>query len=67
MIEYTVEQIESMKYDIDQMGQEEIARLWRYAPAGHPFFRGDLPLFAHMKARFDSLGGMMSSISKVIG
>jgi hypothetical protein len=45
------------------MSQEEMARLWRFAPSGHPVFSNDLPLFG----RFEELGGMTPEISKKIG
>jgi hypothetical protein len=39
----TDEQIVQAKSDIDAMSQEEMARLWRFAPAGHPYFDKTLP------------------------
>ena len=45
----------------------EMASLWRFAPAGHPWFNSTLPYFKHFKRRFDQLGGFTSEISKGIG
>ena len=59
--------IEEWKAKIDGMSQMSLARLLRFAPAGHPVFRSDLPLYDYFKARFESLGGMTPAISKAIG
>lgn len=64
---YTEQEIEAMKKEIDQLGQFEMARLWRFAPSGHPYFRNDLPLFDHFNARYKDLGGMTPEISKALG
>lgn len=63
----TDQQIEDAKKRIDDMSQTEMARLWRFAPSGHPFFDSDLPLFEHFQRRFTSLGGFTPTISKRIG
>lgn len=34
--------IEEMKKRIDEMDYDEMLRLWRCAPAGHPYFRRDM-------------------------
>ena len=60
-------EIEEWKNKINNMNQTEMASLWRFAPAGHPIFRNDLPLFEYFKKRFDGLGGMTPKISKNIG
>ena len=52
---------------INEMSQEEMCRLWRFAPIGHPYFDIQLPLFAVFKKRFDELGGFTPEISKRIG
>jgi hypothetical protein len=49
---------------IEKMDAVEMARLWRFAPAGHPYFY--YPLYDHFKKRFASLGGFTPSISKKI-
>ena len=59
--------IEQEKATIYGMGQEEMARLWRFAPAGHPYFDKTLPLWEHFEKRFKSLGGMTPAISKSLG
>ena len=61
------EEIEEWKIRIDAMAQEEMCRLWRFAPSGHPVFNRELPLYDLFKARFDSLGGFNPEISKRIG
>ena len=52
---------------INKMSQEDMARLWRYAPSGHPYFNKDLPFFEIFNKRFDQLGRFTPSISKRIG
>ncbi len=59
--------IEQQKAKIDGMSRLEMARLWRFAPAGHPYFDTNLPLYEYFKARFTALGGFSSSISKQLG
>jgi len=57
---------EQLKAEIDSLSRINMARLWRFAPAGHKYFvRG--PVFDYFKARFDKLGGFSPSISKKIG
>ena len=63
----TDEQIDDWKLQIDQMSREEMCRLWRFAPAGHPCFTTSTPVTAYFKERFDSLGGFSPEISKRIG
>ena len=59
----TDEEIASAKAHIDTMTQEDMARLWRFAPAGHPYFDRRLPLVDYFKARFS---GFTPQISKRI-
>ena len=33
----TPEELEQGKKDIDSMSQEDMARLWRFVPNGHPY------------------------------
>ena len=47
--------------------RDELARIWRFAPTGHPWFNSTLPYFKHFNRRFKRLGGMSPSISKQIG
>lgn len=50
------------------MSQIEMARLWRFAPSGHPIFSTlNDPLFQIFEERFQELGGMTPKISKAIG
>ena len=58
-------EVEILRYkaEIDSMSQEEMARMWRFAPAGHPFFDSTLPLFEHFEKRFK---GFTPEISKRI-
>ena len=60
----TEKEIQDGKNRIDNMSQLEMARLWRFAPPGHPYFDTKLPLYKHFKARFK---GFTPEISKAIG
>ena len=51
---------------INQMSQIDMASLWRYAPAGHPYFDQTKPYFEVFDKRFIELGGFTSEISKSI-
>ena len=59
-------EIEKHRKIIDQMSHEEMARLWRFAPSGHPYFDRRLPLVEHFEKRFKKLGGFTPEISKEI-
>jgi len=52
---------------INKMSQVEMARLWRFAPSGHPYFDTTKPFFEMFKKRFHELGGFTPEISKLIG
>jgi len=52
---------------INAMSREEMCRLWRNAPSGHPYFDSSKPYYDVFKARFDKLGGFSPEISKKIG
>ena len=60
-------EIEEHKRRIDGMSRIDMARLWRFAPSGHTYFRNDLPLSEYFNARFNKLGGFTPGISKEIG
>jgi len=60
-------EIQEWRDKIDQMSQRDMAHLLRFAPAGHPVFRSDLPLYDYFQGRFNALGGMTPQISKDIG
>lgn len=62
----TDEEITKWRKKISVLTREEMARLWRHAPAGHLIFTTP-PLFAYFEQRFKSLGGMTPEISKKIG
>jgi hypothetical protein len=51
---------------INAMSHEQLAKLWRYAPSGHPYFDDRLPLFNAFDKRFKEFGGMTPEISKEI-
>lgn len=52
---------------INNMSQEEMARLWRFCPSGHPYFDRQKPFWAVFNERFKLLGCFTSAISKEIG
>lgn len=53
---------------INSMTREEMAKLYRFAPAGHIYFDSTLPYAEIFKKRFfDELGGFSPEISKRIG
>lgn len=60
-------EIENHTKRINLMSHEEMAELWRAAPAGHPYFDSNLPLYDIFKKRFASFGGMTTKMSKQIG
>jgi hypothetical protein len=64
---YTDEQLKRMEEDIKELTQTGCARLLRFAPSGHPYFRSDLPLNEIFQEHFKSLGGMTPEVSKFIG
>ena len=51
---------------INNMTQREMASLWRYAPAGHPYFDKTKPYFEVFNKRFTELGRFTPEISKSI-
>jgi hypothetical protein len=52
---------------INSMSRMEMARLWRFAPPGHPYFDSSLPYHEIFSKRFKELGGFSPEISKTIG
>ena len=52
---------------INSMTRVEMAKLWRFAPSGHPYFDSSLPYYEIFSKRFKSLGGFSPEISKHIG
>jgi hypothetical protein len=64
----TTKEVEQETIDkINSMSQEEMARLWRNAPAGHLYFDTTLPYYKIFSKRFKELGGFTPKISKKIG
>ena len=69
----TTDSIEEKMYEdpevekINNMTQIEMARLWRFTPPGHIYFRADLPYYGIFITRFHELGGMTPEISKRLG
>ena len=61
------QEIESHKAKIDRMTQEDMCRMWRFTPSGHPYFSHDSPLCDYFQAKFNELGGFTPEISKRIG
>ena len=60
----SIEEIEIEIKCINEMSQYEMARLWRYASAGHRYFDLQLPFFEVFNKRFKELGGFTPKISK---
>ncbi len=52
---------------IHSLSREEMASLWRFAPAGHLYFDTTRPYYEIFRKRFDELGGFSPAISKAIG
>ena len=52
---------------IGSLSHFEMARLWRFAPCGHPYFILDSPLHQAFQARFNQHGGWTAEISKQVG
>ena len=52
---------------INNMSQEEMARLWRFSSSGHKYFDKSKPYFEIFNKRFQKLGGFTPEISKKIG
>ena len=65
----TESEITEAKKQIDAMSQYDMAKLWRFAPSGHPYFdstNGDLAEYFKNKF-FNEGGGFTPRISKFIG
>ncbi|OQB05432.1 MAG: hypothetical protein BWY21_01925 [Parcubacteria group bacterium ADurb.Bin216] len=48
---FTKEEIEKMKEEIKALSDEEVIKVYKFAPIGHPYFRRDLPLAGLFKTR----------------
>lgn len=65
---YTDDQQRKMVRDIKELTQLDCARLQRFAPSGHPYFRNDMPMVTRaFESRFKEVGSMTPEISKFIG
>ena len=64
----TRKEIAEHKSKIDKLSQYEMAKLWRFARIGHPYFDGrNRDLTDYFAKRFKELGGMTPELSKQIG
>lgn len=52
---------------IDEMTGDEMARLWRFAPVGHPIFDVRNGLVEYFEEKFREKGGWTPERSKRIG
>jgi hypothetical protein len=59
--------IEKETAKINSMSHIEMAKLYRFAPSGHPYFDNSYPYSKIFNDRFEKLGGMTPEISKAIG
>lgn len=60
-------EIEIWKQKIAHLTREECARLYRFAPMGHPVFKTGLPLYALFVEHYKALGGLDAELSHKIG
>ena len=58
-------EIQAHKKKIDKMSHEDMCRLWRFSPAGHPYFQP--PLYDYYLKRFKEFGMMTFEMSHKIG
>lgn len=52
---------------INALSHEEIAKLSRFAPSGHPWFDSSKPYHVILLKRFKDFGGWNPELSKRIG
>ena len=64
--EYSEDEIKMWEERLPNLTHFEMARLYRYAPTGHPLFNTKLGLYPRFEKQFKDFGGMTSSISKEI-
>lgn len=63
-----LQELTKAKEDIDKMSQIDMAKLWRFAPSGHPYFDcRNKEVFEYFKKKFEEKGGFTPAISKAIG
>lgn len=53
--------------ELKRLTHVDMARLWRFAPAGHHFFGGNAVATEAFMREWYALGGMTTKISKTIG
>lgn len=63
----TEDEIKAELERIDSLDHVTMATLWRFAPAGHPYFNGNSVLWERFSKRFMEFGGMTPEVSKLIG
>jgi len=61
------EEIKNHKIVIDNMSHYGMAELFRFAPAGHPYFDRTNPLNEYFMDKFTKLGMITPELSKEIG
>jgi len=61
---FTKEEIEKMKEEIKALSDEEVIKVYKFAPIGHPYFRRDLPLFEIFSERLDKVRNFCSQGGK---
>lgn len=52
---------------INKLTHYEMAKLWRFAEAGHIYFNTTMPYYKIFQERFEKFGGMTPEMSKQIG
>jgi len=63
----TEQEITKAKEEIDKLSQYDMAKLWRFAPSGHPYLSTNGGLFEYFKKKFEEKGWFTPEISKSIG
>lgn len=55
------------KEKIDNMTQVQMAKIYRFVPSGHPYFKSGTEISDYFMKKFKEKGGMTPAISKFIG
>jgi len=58
---------QEQKEKIDKMTQMEMARLYRFAKPGHPYFVYGTPVAIYFNEVFEKRGGITPEVSKLMG
>lgn len=66
-VDNLINELERQKKDIDNMSQESMCCLVRFAPPGHPYFVMGTAVSEYFDEVFKEKGGFTSAISKSIG